>query len=128
MSKDLVLPHDHGQGNEKIIMEQLPKLSVIDAVSAAMKQLGDPTRLQIFWILCHVEECVINIAAAVDMSSPAISHHLRLLKSANLITSRREGKEVYYKAAETELAQSLHHIIEDVGRISCPEACNPIHK
>ena len=85
-----------------------------------MKQLGDPSRLQIFWLLCHCEECVVNIAALVGMTSPAVSHHLRLLKASGLITSRRDGKEMYYKAAETELAQMLHHTVEKLGRITCP--------
>ena len=66
-----------------------------------MKQLGDPSRLRIFWLLCHCEECVLNIAAIVNMSSPAVSHHLRLLKSSGLIVSRREGKEMYYRTADT---------------------------
>jgi DNA-binding transcriptional ArsR family regulator len=114
------LPHDHGEENMEELLSHIPEDSVIQSVSAAMKQLGDPSRLRIFWLLCHAEECVINIAAAVGMTSPAVSHHLKLLKSAGLITSRREGKEMYYKAADTELVNSLHHIIEKVGEITCP--------
>ena len=41
------------------------------------------------------EECVLNISAMLEMSSPAVSHHLRPLKNSGLIVSRREGKEVY---------------------------------
>ena len=55
------------------------------------------------------------------MSSPAVSHHLKLLKSSGLIVSRREGKEMYYRTADTELAQVLHHTIEKLGKITCPE-------
>ena len=46
--------------------------------------------------------------------------HLRQLKSGGLITSRRVGKEVYYKAADTMQAQSLHHMIEKMVEITCP--------
>ena len=113
------LPHDHGT-NTADLLNHFPDEATIDSVSAAMKQLGDSSRLRIFWLLCHAEECVANIAAAVDMSSPAVSHHLKLLKSAGLLTSRREGREMYYTAAQTDLAQSLHHIVEEVGRITCP--------
>lgn len=116
------LPHNHGHKNEEQIMEHLPGEQEISGVSEAMKQLGDPSRLRIFWLLCHCEECVINISALVDMSSPAVSHHLRQLKAAGLITSRRDGKEVYYKAAETDRAQLLHHMIEDLVEIACPSA------
>ena len=86
------------------------------------KELGDESRLRIFWLLCHCEECVINISSMVDMSSPAVSHHLRQLKSGGLIESRRRGKEVYYKAAETDQAQLLHQVIEQVMKITCPSA------
>jgi DNA-binding transcriptional ArsR family regulator len=113
------LPHDHGSNTEELL-QHFPGEDTITSVSAAMKQLGDPSRLRIFWLLCHAEECVTNIAAAVDMTSPAVSHHLRQLKSSGLIVSRREGKEMYYSAAQTDLAQSLHHTIEEVGRITCP--------
>ncbi len=119
-NEKLVLPHNHNDNTMKLL-EHIPDDAVINAVSKAMKQLGDPSRLRIFWLLCHTEECVIDIAAAVNMTSPAVSHHLMLLKQAGLIVSDRRGKEMYYKSADTELAQALHHIIEEVGRISCPE-------
>ncbi len=115
------LPHDHGHNDERKIREHLPGENEIAGVSEAMKQLGDPSRLRIFWLLCHCEECVLNIAAIVNMSSPAVSHHLRLLKSSGLIVSRREGKEMYYKTADTELAQTLHYMIEKLGKITCPQ-------
>ena len=119
-NRNFTLPHDHGEENIEELLSHIPEEGVIINVSAAMKQLGDPSRLRIFWLLCHAEECVINIAAAVGMTSPAVSHHLKLLKSAGLIVSRREGKEMYYKAADTELVNSLHLIIEKVGEITCP--------
>ncbi len=103
------------------LIENIPATETIQTVADAMKQLGDPSRLRIFWLLCHCEECVINIAAATDMTSPAVSHHLRLLKSAGLIISRRDGKEMYYRAADTEIVLKLHHTIEDIARISCPQ-------
>ena len=118
---EITLPHDHGHHNEEKIWKHLPAEAEISGVSEAMRQLGDPSRLRIFWLLCHCEECVVNIAAIVNMSSPAVSHHLRILKSSGLIVSRREGKEMYYKTADTDLAQMLHHMIEKLGRITCPE-------
>ena len=61
-----------------------------------------------------------DIAAYVHMSSPAVSHHLRLLKAAGLIVSRRDGKEMLYKAADSVLVDELHRTIEKIGEISCP--------
>lgn len=113
------LPHDHGQIIDRE-PESIPKEEDFRAVSDIFKQLCDGNRIRIFWILCHYEECVINIAAIVGMSSPAVSHHLRQLKASGLIESRREGKEVYYKAADTPRVSLLHHMIEDMVEISCP--------
>lgn len=114
-----LLPHDHGQRIEKEL-ENMPKEENFQRVSYLFKQLCDESRIRIFWLLCHCEECVINISSLVNMSSPAVSHHLRQLKNSGLIVSRRDGKEVYYRAADTELAQLLHIMIEKMVEISCP--------
>lgn len=111
------LPHDHGQAME---LEHMPTVEHFQTVADIFKQLGDGSRLRIFWLLCHCEECVINLSAMVNMSSPAVSHHLRQLKAAGLIVSRREGKEVYYRAADSQQAQTLHHMIEQMVEIACP--------
>ena len=115
------LPHDHGERNISSLQTQLDNINDFQAVAEIFKQLGDTTRIRIFWLLCHCEECVINIAAILDMSSPAVSHHLRPLRSSGLIVSRREGKEVYYQAADTSRSRLLHQMIEQVMEIACPK-------
>ncbi len=116
---ELHLPHDHGQPIERAL-EHMPEEEAFQIVSDLFRQLCDRNRVRIFWLLCHCEECVINLAALVNMSSPAVSHHLRQLKSSGLVVSRRVGKEVYYKASSSEQAQLLHHMIEKMVEISCP--------
>lgn len=119
---DNMLPHHHGEEfNIDAFKEQLDRISDFQIIADVFKQLGDPTRLRIFWFLCHKEECVADIAFLMNMSSPAISHHLRELKASKLIVARREGKEVHYKASDSEGAQMLHQIIEQVMQISCPK-------
>lgn len=111
------LPHDHGSHMD---LDHMPSADQFSILADIFKQLGDSSRIRIFWILCHCEECVINLSSMVEMSSPAVSHHLKLLKQSGLITSRRSGKEVYYKAADTEQARLLHQMIERILRIACP--------
>lgn len=117
---EIQLPHDHGHGAEEQLLEHFPKAEEISQVAEIFKQLGDGSRIRIFWILCHFEECVINLSAMMEMTSPAVSHHLKLLKSAGLVVSRREGKEVYYKAADTVQVKLLHEMIEALVDVNCP--------
>lgn len=122
--EEMKLPHHHGEGPETaLIQTQLNQIDYFQAVAEVFKQLGDTTRIRIFWLLCHCEECVLNISALMKMSSPAVSHHLRPLKNSGLIVSRREGKEVYYRAADTQESRLLHEMIEQVMEITCPQHC-----
>ena len=116
------LPHDHGaHPHDEEVRRVLSDDERFAAVAELFRSLGDTTRVRIFWLLSHREECVINIAALLDMSSPAVSHHLRSLAQSGLIDSRRCGKEVYYKAGDTMQIKLLHEIVEQVMQIACPE-------
>ncbi|MCI8422180.1 MAG: winged helix-turn-helix transcriptional regulator [Lawsonibacter sp.] len=119
---EIRLPHHHGEGEDiALLQEQLDRVDYFQTVAEVFKQLDDTTRIRIFWLLCHCEECVLNISAMMRMSSPAISHHLRPLKNSGLIVSRRKGKEVYYRAADTEQSRLLHQMVKRIMEITCPE-------
>lgn len=113
------LPHDHGTSSESLRSE-LPKRQTFDTVAALLKLMSDGVRIEIFWLLCHCEECVINISSLIGVTSSVASHHLKLLKTAGLITSRREGKEVYYTSSKTDRAELLHEMIERTVEVACP--------
>ena len=113
------MPHDHGQEIEKVLMVMPSEKEFMQAADT-FQQLGDGTRLRILWLLCHSEECVCNIAAAVNMSDSAVSHHLRILKQTGLLSYRRIGKEVHYTLADTAEAQLVHKMIDDLFAMNCP--------
>lgn len=120
--KNNTLPHQHSNIKEiKKLSDQLTKINEFQIISDVFKQLGDTTRLRIFWLLCHCKECVTNIASILDMTSPAVCHHLRILKNCGLIVSSRSGKEVYYSASNNKQSQLMHKIIEQVMEITCPK-------
>ena len=116
------LPHDHSGGAMLRLQESVETIGGFQTVADIFKLLSDSSRVRIFWLLCHCEECVVDLSATVGMSPPAVSHHLRQLRESGLVVSRRVGKEVCYRAAESEQAQLLHRMIERTMEISCPEA------
>lgn len=108
-------------------------------VSEQFSILGDTNRLRIFTLLCHREECVSELAKIMSMSISATSSSLKMLKSASLITSRRDGKEIYYRVNDSVKCQLLHYTIEKMMNIICPgqfdldsqffhENINPLNK
>ena len=62
--------------------------------------LGDPSRLKI--ILCCLDRsrCVSDIAEETTLSPSLVSHHLRLLRAGRMVCAERNGKQVFYSAAD----------------------------
>ena len=70
------LPHDHGQSMEREL-EQMPSVDDFQTVADIFKQLGDGSRIRIFWLLCHCEECVINLSSmAAETERAQLLHHM----------------------------------------------------
>jgi len=120
MNNKIILPHSHENGLGKLI-DAIPSNITFNKVSDTFQLISDPTRLKILWLLCHSEDCVTNIGAALKMSPPAISHHLRILKQAGLLTSNRYGKEVHYTLSLTEEAELVHRIVDSTFEMNCKE-------
>ena len=85
-------------------------------IAELFKAMDDPTRLKIINAIMLSEMCVCDIAALLSMNQPAISHHLKVLRQAQLIKYRREGKIVYYSLddehVELLFRQGLAHVLD----------------
>ncbi|NOZ59288.1 MAG: winged helix-turn-helix transcriptional regulator [Euryarchaeota archaeon] len=81
-------------------------------VADIFKILGDPTRVRILHALSLRELCVCDLSALLGMSQSAVSHQLRLLRSAGLVRYRREGKVVYYSLADEHIVKLLEMGVE----------------
>jgi DNA-binding transcriptional ArsR family regulator len=76
-------------------------LEEAEAAAGAAKALGDPTRLLVATALVQGGElCVCDLAWIVERADNLVSHHLRQLRAAGLVTSRRERKMVLYAATD----------------------------
>ena len=80
------------------------------------KIFGDSTRIKILYDLFQGEKNVTEICDDLEMNQSAVSHQLKILKVSKLITSRRDGKAVYYRLADehvkTIIAMGKEHIEE----------------
>ncbi|MGI6262279.1 MAG: ArsR/SmtB family transcription factor [Succiniclasticum sp.] len=78
------------------------------------KVLGDPTRVKIINALANEELCVSDLAAALEMTQSAVSHQLKLLRMANQVKTRREGKSIFYSLDDQHVLdiqeEALTHI------------------
>lgn len=80
------------------IRASLPILSRAESAASVAKALSDPTRLMIAVVLSNGDElCVCDLAWVVGSANNLVSHHLRQLRNAGLVTSRRDGKLVMYR-------------------------------
>ena len=69
-------------------------------LAPALKALGDPVRLQLMSMIASApdgEVCVCDLTPGFELSGPTISHHLRTLREAGLVTAERRGTWVYYR-------------------------------
>ncbi len=71
------------------------------------KALGDETRQRMLGLLSSREMCVCELITALNMTQPTTSHHLKILEDANLVSSRKEGKWVFYSLVDKPLVEKL---------------------
>jgi DNA-binding transcriptional ArsR family regulator len=76
--------------------------------------LADPNRLRLLFALDHQELCVCDLAAILKMSESAVSHQLRVLRSLQMVTYRKEGRNVYYSLAAGEAIELYHSVTQQM--------------
>jgi DNA-binding transcriptional ArsR family regulator len=98
------------------VNKKLPEEDVLYDLAELFRVFGDSTRIKILYVLFESEMCVCDIAQLLGMKQSAISHQLKNLKQARLITSRREGKSIFYSLSDNHvrsiISQGLEHIEE----------------
>ena len=98
-------------------MKQEINDNVLFDAAELFKCFADSTRIRILYSLISSERSVNEIAELLNMNQSAISHQLRILKDADLVGKRRDGKTIYYFLSDdhvrTIIAQGFEHLIED---------------
>ena len=100
----------------QLVREHMPAEDELYDLAELFKVFGDSTRIRILFALFEEEICVCDLAELLNMTQSAISHQLRVLKQANLVKFRRDGKVVYYTLSDDHVKdifnQGLVHIQE----------------
>lgn len=101
----------------KLMEEKKLDEDVVYDLAEIFKTMSDPTRIKILYALKERELCVCDLSELLDMSSSAISHQLRVLRTNKLVKYRKEGRSVYYSLDDDHVmclfGQGLEHVLED---------------
>lgn len=100
----------------RFVRKKLLKSEKLGDLADFYKLFADSTRLRIIAALSAAELCVCDLSAVLDMKQPTVSHQLRTLKQARIVTARREGKVVFYSLSDDHIRKvvqvGLEHMDE----------------
>lgn len=91
--------------------QALPDVTVVEEAIKLLKGFADPTRLRILSLLRSGEVCVHQLVEALDMSQSAVSHQLRTLRAARLVTFTKRGRHVYYRLVDDHVRDILDSVV-----------------
>ncbi len=98
------------------VLPDMPDVTVLYDLSDFFKVMGDSTRIRLLWALEQAEMCVNDLAVLLDMTKSAVSHQLKILRTAKLVKAEKRGKNVYYSLADEHvkviLDMALSHVRE----------------
>jgi DNA-binding transcriptional ArsR family regulator len=98
----------------KQIKARLAEKKLFLLLAETFQALGDSSRVQIVWSLTQGELCVGEIADLLEMSQPAVSHHLRTLRNLHLVKVRKDGRTSYYSLDDEHIEILLREGISHV--------------
>ena len=98
------------------VRPNMPDMNTLYELSDFFKVMGDSTRIQLLWALEESEMCVGDMAVLLNMTKSAVSHQLKVLRTAKLVRAQKKGKNVYYALSDrhvyTILQMALEHVCE----------------
>ena len=107
--------HVHAEALDKI-NNVMPDEDLLIDLAELFKVFGDSTRIKILTALSSGELCVCDMSKLVGMTVSAVSHQLKILRGAKLVSCLRDGKTVFYRLADshiqTILDQGMEHVNE----------------
>lgn len=100
----------------KDTIAKMPNIDTLFNLAEFFKVFGDSTRIRIMCALFQRDLCVCDIAAIVNMGQSAVSHQLRILRGANIVKVRKDGKQSIYSLDDDHIREiyrvGLEHMTE----------------
>lgn len=100
---------------------RIPDTQTLYSLAELFKVFGDATRIRILAELLDGEKCVYNLSESLEMGQSAISHQLRILRSAGLVRPRRDGKTVYYSLDDEHIEQIYNVGLKHINHKNAPQ-------
>ena len=100
---------------QSMVKEYVPQGEILDELVCFFSIFSDYTRLRMISALAISEMCVSDIAELLKLNQTTVSHQLRLLKNLNAVTTRRQGKVVFYSLRNEVLNDVLLKGVEFLG-------------
>lgn len=112
-------PHPVDPAGVQRARDHLPPVDEVARTASILSLLGDPTRARVLYALDVVAElCVGDLAIALDSSEDAIGYALRILRTAGLVTNRKQGRVVYYRLSSGFPEPLLDHCLRRLVELS----------
>lgn len=96
------------------VKPNMPAMNTLYELSDFFKVMGDSTRIQLLWALEESEMCVGDLAVLLNMTKSAVSHQLKVLRTAKLARAQKKGKNVYYALNDNHVKMILEKALEHV--------------
>ncbi|WP_183145717.1 ArsR/SmtB family transcription factor [Legionella jordanis] len=97
---------------------KLPSDNMLATIADILRLMGEPNRLKLLLACLDKPRAVSDLAEQLQLSVPLVSHHLRLLRSARLLSAKREGKYIFYEVDDEHvrciLIDMISHFTEEL--------------
>jgi ArsR family transcriptional regulator len=97
--------------HEQKVLQYLPAEDTAADAAALFSYLSDSTRVRLLSMLAASEMCVCEMADILNMSQPAISHHLRILRQCDVVRFRKLGQRALYSLSSNETGDTIRRLL-----------------
>ena len=97
------------------VFDRMPSDRAFNQMALVLRGMADPVRVRILYALTLEPLCVCELSRLLEMSMPAVSHHLRILTMSGLLKVRKEGKFACYYLHDEPLTGTLRALLQDLA-------------